>query len=131
MIVVAFLPDTATLVPNGDITTQWSFTGASHYTEIDEGMTSPNDTDKIYTPVDTLEYIDKFGLTSVSGVSQCTGITVKVRTKTPTSYYYDPRLDVKLRKADDTQIGTTWTIGYTDSNVWHNEENTWSSLSLS
>ena len=123
--------ETATLVPDGDLTTGWDHsTGTSHYTEIDEGIGSADDdATKIYTRAVKTARIDKFNLTTASDILECTEITVKVRIKT-TSSFGQVEVDVKLLKANDTQIGNTWTISdATDS--WANKENTWSGLSFS
>ncbi len=119
----------ATLVPNGDITTQWSTTGMSHYTEIDEGIASQDgDTTRIYTT--TNNAIDKFDLTTVSSIQTCTAIDVKLHCKDvvwPPLYW--GRIDVILRKADDTQIVSTVQVD-PPNGVYGTVTASWTDLSL-
>ncbi len=118
-------PDTATLYPNEDITTQWYVVPSdapSHYSVIDEGVATPNDSDYIYER----RAVDEFGLTTVSGIEECTAVTVKLRGRRESPPDF---LHVKLFK-DGTQIGGSWDALF-PYRAWGNVENTWSGLNLS
>ena len=55
---------TITVVPVTDVTAGWdTTTGADHYTEVDEGTTSPNDNNYIQTT--TIGSVDEFSLGNV------------------------------------------------------------------
>lgn len=69
--------------PSSDVTTQWTgSTGASHYTEVDEDMASPND----------LDYIDDSGANHnddfehanfvLAGATSVNNVTIHIRVKT-------------------------------------------------
>lgn len=99
---------TVDLRPNGDLTPlQWTSTGASHYTEIDEDVETPNTADRISSG--TAAQVDVVALTD-KPVDYDTSNTVelKVHGKATADFGFT----AELRKADETILATvTFTKG--------------------
>lgn len=93
---------TVDLRPNGDLTPlQWTSTGASHYTEIDEDVDTPSSTDKISETTNT--EIDAVALEDApADYGSCNTVTLRVNGKASA----DIGLVATLRKADETVLAT-------------------------
>lgn len=125
---------TATLLPDGDILANWdtAVPGGTHYTTIDEGTVTPNDTDYVQTT--TLDDIDRFSFSATPGnTSQVTQIDVKTRCgindASDAAY-----IEVALFHSTSTQIGTalnitTTDIGFNDGTL-ATVTKSWTSLTL-
>ena len=93
---------TIDLRPNGDLTPlQWTTTGASHYTEIDEDVDTPSTADKIsettHAEVDAVSLDDK-----PADYGTCNTVTLRVNGKASVDVGYV----ATLRKADETVLAT-------------------------
>ena len=92
---------TVDLVPNGDIATEWTSTGGSHYTEIDEEIDSPSTADKISHTTDA--ETDSVALVDAPGdYGSCNTVTLRVNGKASD----DIGFVATLRKADETVLAT-------------------------
>lgn len=98
---------TTDLVPTADVTTNWTSTGASHYTEIDEDVDSPSTAEKLSSTTDT--QVDAVGLTDApADYGSCNTVTLRVNGKASA----DMGFVATLRKADETVLATvTFTAG--------------------
>lgn len=93
---------TTTLRPNVDSTPlQWTSTGASHYTEIDDDPDSPNDTDYIEESVTSEE--DVVGMTDAPA-DYGSSVTVELRVRGRSSA--DRGCVVELQKAVGTVLAS-------------------------
>ena len=102
---------TVDLRPNGDLTPlQWTSTGASHYTEIDEDVDSPVNTDKISET--TNAEVDAVALQdSPADYGSCNTVTLRVNGKASA----DIGFVATLRKADETVLATVTFVKNVDT----------------
>ena len=102
---------TVDLRPNGDLTPlQWATTGAAHYTEIDEDVDSPVNTDKISettnAEVDAVSLDDK-----PADYGSSNTVTLRVNGKASA----DIGFVATLRKADETVLATVTFVKAVDT----------------
>ena len=102
---------TIDLRPNGDTTPlNWTSTGASHYTEIDEDVDTPSTTDKISSTtnaqVDAVALDDK-----PADYGTCNTVTLRVNGKASVDVGYV----ATLRKADETVLATVTFVKNVDT----------------
>ena len=93
---------TVDLKPVGDLTPlQWTITGASHYTELDEEIDTPNSADKISATTNGL--VDALAMTDApADYGSCNSVTLRVNGKASA----DIGCVATLRKADETVLAT-------------------------
>lgn len=101
---------TTDLVPTADVATNWTSTGASHYTEIDEDVDSPSTAEKLSSTTDT--QVDSVGLTDApADYGSCNTVTLRVNGKASA----DMGFVATLRKADETVLATVSFVAGVDT----------------
>jgi hypothetical protein len=97
---------TVTLIPNGDGTCQWDTTGSAHYTEIDEGVTTPDITK--YVSTDTYNETEEFTFQDSNDLHYASSFIVRAYAKLVDS---EASAVVKVEYSENN--GSTYTVaGY-------------------